>query len=341
MYISGTVTVVDYFEEPGKSLALAAVQTGVGIAGVFYPYVLTFLYDTYGLQSAFLIIGGIFLNNFAVCVLFNKPVVTSKNKPYRGVLRTHNKGTSDNDETTPLLNSEIVTHDDTYSIVKKSKTHLDDVVEQIHFNYKGQTVYKHIKVSQTQNDHGHRTATSMSRVFQEAFKSCKELFSNTIYILFLLGDSLVVAFANGFIAVVVDIFTTKGLSSEEGLSAFLPYFLASIFGRILPGILQQSPKVNPLLLPFGCAILGILGQLCVLLSSDYTVLMIGCSLAGLSVGGAISSSSVVAVRLVDKEAFPLAFGLIMSLSGILTAVVAPLNGMSVQFGLSTVLLLLL
>ena len=320
MYVSGTVTVVDYFEEPTKSLALAAVQTGVGIAGVFYPYLLTFLFDMYGLQSTFLIIGGLFLNNFAICVLFNKPAVKTKGQ---GVFMDRNKRTlEDNDETTPLLNSKDVANDSVDSTSKQNKAHLHDGDEPVYFNYKGQT---YTKLPEPQK--GHQVASSrMLRIFQEAFKCFKKLFNNTIYILFLLGDSLVVAFANGFIAVVVDIFTTKGLSSDEGLSAFLPYFLASIFGRILPGILQQSPRVNPLILPLGCAILGVLGQLCVLLSSEYTILMIGCALAGLSVGGAISSSSVVAVRLVDNKAFPLAFGLIMSLSGILTAAVAPLNG---------------
>ena len=237
-----------------------------------------------------------------------------------------NKGTiEDNDETTPLLNSKDVANDSVDSTSKENKAYSDEGDENVYFNYKGQTSYRYTKLSKPQK--GHLLASSrMLRIFQEAFKCFKKLFNNTIYILFLLGDSLVVAFANGFIAVVVDIFTTKGLSSDEGLSAFLPYFLASIFGRILPGILQQSPRVNPLILPLGCAILGVLGQLCVLLSSEYTILMIGCALAGLSVGGAISSSSVVAVRLVDNKAFPLAFGLIMSLSGILTAAVAPLNG---------------
>ena len=339
MYVSSTVTVADYFEEPRKSLALATVQTGVGIAGVFYPYLLTFLFDMYGLQSTFLIIGGIFLNNFAISVLFYKPGENRENNTDKSAFLTQNKGAStniyENDETTPLLTSQKGAGNSVYFSEKEthhdSRTTLDNRDEYLYYNYKGQTTYRYKKIGTTETNLPNRNrklSSRLTRTFQEAFQCCKELFHDTSYILFLLGDSLVVSFANGFIAVVVDIFTTKGLSSDEGLSAFLPYFLASIFGRILPGVLQQSSRVNPLILPLGCAILGVLGQLCVLLSSEYTVLMIGCCLAGLSVGGAISSSSVVAVRLVNKEAFPVAFGLIMSLSGIFTAVVAPLNGTS-------------
>lgn len=339
MYVSSTVIVAEYFTEPGKSLALATVQTGVGIAGVFYPYLLTFLLEVYGLQSTFLITGGLFLNSFAACVLYSKPnyrlaegAISNYPKEVedKSVHKSLNKHMFD-DEKTPLLRAE---HENNISSNQgeASSTNMDfassknDNIfnrETPFYNRKGQCVYR---LEKNKTDRESSYSSKISKTFRNAIDCCKELLRDKSYMLFLLGDSLVVAFANGFVAVLVDIFTTKGYSEEEGLSAFLPYFLTSIFGRILPGILQQSKRISPFVLPVLCAIFGVLGQLCVLLSSDYVIMMLGCCLAGLSVGGAISASSVVAIRLVAKEAFPVAFGLVVSLSGILTAAVAPLNG---------------
>ena len=338
MYVSSTVIVAEYFMEPGKSLALATVQTGVGIAGVFYPYLLTFLLEIYGLQSTFLITGGLFLNSFAACILYSKPNYregTISNYPKEvedtSVNESLSKHNTFDDEKTPLLGAE---HENNSSILQgEASLKNSDVAcnkkdnlfnrEAHYYNRKGQCVYRKEKIK---TDGESSYSSKISETFRNAVNCCTKLFQDKSYMLFLLGDSLVVAFANGFVAVLVDIFTTKGYSSEEGLSAFLPYFLTSILGRILPGILQQSKRISPFVLPVLCAIFGVLGQLCVLLSSDYVIMMLGCCLAGLSVGGAISASSVVAIRLVTKEAFPVAFGLVVSFSGILTAAVAPLNG---------------
>ena len=318
--------VAEYFEEPGKSLALAAVQSGVGVAGVFYPYLLTFLLDMYGLQSTFLITGGIFLNSIAASLLYRQP---------------QQKGQTLIKETTPVITDSVIYRDHSHAEtpkcleiqVSKSSLSCDN-----HFQDETTPL---IASDAAQNNHAYLNDSDLLHYNEckeldvqpciKTLDSLKQLFRNTNYMLFLFGDSLVVAFANGFIAVIVDIFTSRGYSADEGLFAFLPYFLASIFGRLLPGILQQNKQVNPLILPVICALLGVLGQLSIFISSKYSVMMFGSCLSGLSVGGAISSSSVVAIRLVAKDAFPVAFGLVTTLSGILSAVSAPLNGKYIQF----------
>ena len=318
MYVSSTVIVAEYFEEPLKSLALAIVQSGVGVAGVFYPYLMTFLLDMYGLQSTYLIIGGIFLNSLAACLLYRKvtPVQIRTVKPV--LVSQHGMNAYDN----PAAVMESPKKDDILSSHNSLRDETTPLITAHHDHLNKDSMFYDDQIRKDGTQH----ISKLSETLKRTVESFKHLIRDYTYMLFLLGDSLIVSFANGFVAVIVDVFTSAGYSSDEGLSAFLPYFIASIVGRLLPGIIQQNQRMNPLIVPLICGIIGVCGQLAILLSSEYVIMMLGCGLSGLSVGGAISSSSVVATRLVEKEAFPVAFGLITTVSGALSAISAPLNG---------------
>lgn len=69
VYISFLSTISIVFQGKQKTLCLAIFNTNVSVAGLFYPYLLQWLDETYGLAGTFLILGGLQFNTVVVSVM--------------------------------------------------------------------------------------------------------------------------------------------------------------------------------------------------------------------------------------------------------------------------------
>ena len=58
------------FEGQARLIGLSVVSSAIGIGGMVYPYLLTWMVDTYGLKGTFLLMGGITLNGIPMAFLW-------------------------------------------------------------------------------------------------------------------------------------------------------------------------------------------------------------------------------------------------------------------------------
>ena len=83
-YISITVVERKTFDGRKREIALSALQISMGLATICYPPLLKTLLYNYGVNGAFLILGGIYLNNIVFAPLVYNTEQTFKEKQTNG-----------------------------------------------------------------------------------------------------------------------------------------------------------------------------------------------------------------------------------------------------------------
>ena len=123
-------------------------------------------------------------------------------------------------------------------------------------------------------------------------------------------------------------FESKGYTHNEALNAFLPLNICGLAARLLPGFLKQIHGIKLLTLAIFFTICGSVGQLVIWLAPNYIIIMIGVGLTGIPMGGVVCVASIVVIKLVGNQKFPVAFGLILTTIGILASLCGPIYGKS-------------
>ncbi|KAL4240056.1 hypothetical protein ACF0H5_000850 [Mactra antiquata] len=131
---------------------------------------------------------------------------------------------------------------------------------------------------------------------------------------------------NTFVGLVVDLIVWKNFSFSQGVFAFIPFNAFSIAAKLVPIFTQRIKGFNNYILIMVFCVIGIIGQILILLSKSYVSVIAGVSCAGICLGGVLPTILMVCVTLVDSNSWPLASGLIIAVIGLMSAVMGPIFG---------------
>lgn len=146
------------------------------------------------------------------------------------------------------------------------------------------------------------------------------------FVCMLFGLGISIGALNGFIQLMLDISTWKGLTEIQGLAAIVIYHFVNIFARVLPAIVKHTKNINAFICATVSAICGCLGQIILYSTSGVFPYIAGISLSGVALGGILSSSLVIVVEMVRQERKPLAYGLLNTVNGLVSTIAGYMLG---------------
>ena len=103
------------------------------------------------------------------------------------------------------------------------------------------------------------------------------------------------------------------------------YNIVGTLRRFLPFVFQKVTE-NPFISPIIASVSGVIGQMLVLMTSNYYSVLIGYALTGMTDGGTWSSIPVVIFKLLHQESQAIGFGPVLTLIGILATGSGPIYG---------------
>lgn len=146
------------------------------------------------------------------------------------------------------------------------------------------------------------------------------------FVSMLFGLGISIGALNGFIQLMLDISTWKGLTEIQGLASIVIYHFVNIFARLLPAIVKHTKDINAFICATVSAICGCIGQLILYFTSGVLPYIAGISLSGVALGGILSSSLVIVVEMVRQERKPLAYGLLNTVNGLVSTIAGYMLG---------------
>ena len=184
-----------------------------------------------------------------------------------------------------------------------------------------------------ENDDNTNTTTenpsdnSKENIIATIAKKFKQMM-NTTFLLLLIASGVSIAGNNGFLGLVLDISLWKGFTTSQGLFTFVILNIINTLFRLVPGFLKQLKEFDSLIYPIISGVAGILGQVLLFLGNSYSVYMLGIGLIGLCLGGIVSSQLLVMMEVVHQENIPVASGLLLTVTGIVSVSTGPVFGES-------------
>ena len=302
--------------ERHKTTALSLQNVACGAPGIILPYLFNWLTATYGLSGTFLVYGGLSLHNLAIAILFSNLTL---NKPYdvkQELTENISAEKSSDTQTIPAV-SKVLQYTELSDISTGSNGNNVIHIEELNFTSNKLSAVKEL--------------TSQSEAAQN---SAVESVSDTkqsggskiiIYVIFLVTNAFVVANIAGIQAVFQDVGSYKGLSEEQTLSCIAAFNIVGTLGRFLPFVLQKVTEI-PFTSPVIASMSGVIGQILVLMTSRYYIILIGYALTGMTDGGTSSSAPVVIFKILHQESQAIGFGFVLTLIGILATGSGPLYG---------------
>jgi hypothetical protein len=168
--------------------------------------------------------------------------------------------------------------------------------------------------------------TVKSRVFRQNVRYVDDLLS-VPYVCLLFAMGISVAALNGYVGLLLDVSMWKGFSESQGLVSMETYHSFSIVSRLIPGVIKHKTGISVSI----CAIIsttsGCVGQLMLYLTSGYVPCIMGSCLSGFAIGGILSSSLILVGDVVRREQRSLAYGLLYTVDGLLSAITGYCLGM--------------
>lgn len=131
---------------------------------------------------------------------------------------------------------------------------------------------------------------------------------------------------NMFLGLTLDILVWKEFSIYQGVYALIVINISSIVSKLLPILTQKIKRLSTFVLPITYCAFGILSQVLVLCSSNYTIILVGVGCVGIALGGVFPAMLIVGVKLVKSEGWPLASGLLVAAIGLISTILGPLFG---------------
>jgi len=129
--------------------------------------------------------------------------------------------------------------------------------------------------------------------------------------------------SNAFIALLLDIFESKGYGVDQSLKVFIPISIFNILSRIVTGHIKQRQGINSFVYPILTKFSAMVGLTLMLYLDNFIVLSIGATLNAILNGGVISTAFVLVVKL-SKKGSTVSIGLLSTMTGITSAAFSPL-----------------
>ena len=163
-----------------------------------------------------------------------------------------------------------------------------------------------------------RERKSKSRLFRENVRNFDDILT-VAFICLLLALGLSVAALNGYVGLMLDISMWKGFTESQGLVSMVTYHISSILSRLTPGVVKHKTDVSMSVFAMISTTSGCVGQLLLYLTSGYIPCIMGACLSGFAIGGVLSSSLLLVEDIVCRRQRSLAYGLLYTSDGLLSA----------------------
>lgn len=306
--LSGMKTISRTFDGSTQAVALALLMTAPSIGGIPYPYLLHYYSDTYGLHWTFLISGGM----MSVSGFLALTWVVPKQRLLMPKT-THDEVVTDCTSPNVCNNTEPSVLQEGVAEIENRSNDVSDVNNSA--CCETEKCDKHCK------KHKDETTTDTA-----TWTILKELFNNTPFILFAVGQALAHSSLRVLSVFVVDVLKERGLSPSESTIGLMVLNFCGIPGRLLPGLVKKVPRGSS----FICVILvtalaspAIVG---LNFASSITLAIMVCCLCGLALGAVHACNAIIIVRLVSKTLYTSGVGLTFGFTGVIVAVTGPLSG---------------
>ncbi|XP_053402843.1 uncharacterized protein LOC123550384 [Mercenaria mercenaria] len=353
MFVSSVVMLSRVFPQRQLPMAIALHSASISFAGLTYPFILDSILGTFDLHGSFLILSAYLFHNVAVSIFFSKTVANMESEDKRK-LRNKNKkrekagnnyernqAFQDEDSSeTVLENNQSSSNSDDYSISSPKNTVNGSFTDTGTFegdceNRNATVSIKHATLNKTSVretdkldsvESCERQKIEMRNSISLKLRQYVSGLFSVPFLTILIATGIVIASQNGYVSLLTDIFESKGYKKDQGLRSFLMLNLSCLVARLLPAFLRQVQGVNLLIVAIVFSVCGCIGQVMILFSTNYILMMTGVGLTGIQMGGVISVASIFVAKLVGEKTFPVAFGLILTVTGILASSCGPAYG---------------
>ncbi|XP_045176657.2 monocarboxylate transporter 13-like isoform X2 [Mercenaria mercenaria] len=316
VYISSVTAISQYFSGKKQSFYLSIHATGPGVGGMIYPYFIRYLSDVYGFRGALLLIGAICMNTVPACILWKRHNNTIKRQ-------NGTEFTNQIDEFQTRFKEKTEGSGDIILIEKLKETASAETSDSVYVS-QYPVVHDEMKTKTVIVQAARENLADSNK--SKASKNIKQTLSNKVFMTFVIGLTIVFPSVLLIVIFVADIYQDNGLSSDDVSLGLFLVNVTSIIGRLLPGILLQSKRVSPLILPLINAVFtAVLIFVFVLVESRWFLIVLTCAV-GIPMGIVSSMITVVTLKLVGSDTLPTALGICFTLIGIGQVVSGPVNG---------------
>lgn len=175
----------------------------------------------------------------------------------------------------------------------------------------------HSKVISNGTCNNARKERDGSREKREIYHTTKLISVPFISLLF--GQAFSVGALNGFIQLMLDISFWKGFTEKQGFTFFVIYNFTNILSRLFPAVVNHIAKINVFSCAIFSAVSGCIGQVVLYFTYGLVPYIVGISLNSVALGGVLSSSLILVVEIIRQDQKPVAFGLLNTINGIVSA----------------------
>lgn len=155
----------------------------------------------------------------------------------------------------------------------------------------------------------------------------KSIFTNKTLILYLCNTSVALAAISSIQIFFIDYYLFKGLARTDAVSILTYTNLVSIAARLFTGIVKQIPHISVFVVPILCSLLCAVSLMVFPKIGDSFLLNLAVAAPiGIGNGGLISVISISLIKLAGQDNYTAAFGVNLTLGGILSVMVGPLSG---------------
>lgn len=358
IFLTSIVTVTRYFDKK-RSLAMGISVCGSGIGAIIFNPLSKWLLDEYGWRGTILIEAGLVLNCVAFSALYrplpeNKPESNTEDEQIENEIALLKKdGTK---EISHVENNSCIECRADLHTSYSAKPNADlSIIDDDDLNYEIRVKCNKVKIvlhktepngdmneysSFIENSHEEagstefRTKSSKSDTESKS-KQCIKFSSELFRFSLLKNPSFLVFFTSSFLISVAysvpytylpDLATKLGYTKSEGVLLISYLGIANTISRVIFGIIGDRPQVNRSYMYNLTNITCGLFTAFVPLFSVYGLLVMYAVVFGMTIGGYVSLSTIVAGDLFTTDVITESIGLYMLASGLAAFIGTPIAG---------------
>ncbi|KAL4221248.1 hypothetical protein ACF0H5_019512 [Mactra antiquata] len=310
-------------------ICISLQSSCLSFAGFTYPYLIAYLNELYSLSGVFLIFTGILLNNACVHLLFFfslKDQNNANDKKKQDIIDkacSTSNGSYNFESTSTVSTLSNSTFENSIFNTTARKSYLKNAIytEDV-------TLTKFTRINEISHDVLPATDI-VQRQTSETYTGLKKIKDDLFghfspaFLCVLIASSLSLGTEYSFLALYIDILEFKGFSNQLALNGYIPLQTFALLCRFVPGISNKLDTTWLLAVFSGC---GAIGQVVIMFSFNYYLTLFGVGLSGMTLGGVVAAGTIEVANTVSKTRFPVAFGQILTGSGLVATSVAPLHG---------------
>ncbi|KAL3892055.1 hypothetical protein ACJMK2_004295 [Sinanodonta woodiana] len=156
-------------------------------------------------------------------------------------------------------------------------------------------------------------------------KLCPVL-TNKIFLIFVIGMTLLFVPHGGFMVMFADIMKSRGFTEENIQLAIIIHSISNVVGGMSLGFLKQIPRISSLFLVFLLACISAISFSTLQFAEQFWTTVIACSVLGFEMGATATATTIGTLKIIGIEYFPFGLGVVYTSMGIGNVIVGPISG---------------